>query len=106
MNCVVVSKWSNGFAVAAIVGVDGHVERDELESLATRQLELLGEDPARDGLLRTPHHVAGSMTWLTRGHGLDVADVVNGALFDEPHANMVLVRPLVSVLSSNQFTCA
>jgi GTP cyclohydrolase I len=74
--------------------VDQHVERGEFESLVTRQLELLGEDPTRDGLVRTPHRVAESMTWLTRGYGMQVADVVNGALFDETHENMVLVRDI------------
>lgn len=74
--------------------VDQHAEHEELESLVTRQLELLGEDPNRNGLLRTPHRVAESMSWLTRGYGMQVAEVVNGALFDETHENMVLVRDI------------
>ena len=67
---------------------------DELESVVHRQLELIGEDPARDGLLRTPHRVAESLRWLTRGYEMDVAEVVNGAVFAEAHENMVLVRDI------------
>ena len=58
---------------------------DELESVVHRQLELIGEDPARNGLLRTPHRVAESLRWLTRGYEMDVAEVVNGAVFAEAH---------------------
>jgi GTP cyclohydrolase I len=65
---------------------------DELERVVQRQLELLGEDPTRDGLVRTPHRVAESLRWLTRGYEMDVAEVVNGAVFAEAHENMVLVR--------------
>ena len=67
---------------------------DELESVVHRQLELIGEDPARNGLLRTPHRVAESLRWLTRGYEMDVAEVVNGAVFAEAHENMVLVRDI------------
>jgi GTP cyclohydrolase I len=68
--------------------------QDELESLVHRQLELIGEDPARDGLVRTPHRVAESLRWLTRGYEMDVAEVVNGAVFAEEHENMVMVRDI------------
>jgi GTP cyclohydrolase I len=67
---------------------------DELEHLVHRQLELLGEDAERDGLLRTPHRVAESLRWLTRGYEMSVEDVVNGAVFEEAHENMVLVRDI------------
>ncbi|HEX6065648.1 MAG TPA: GTP cyclohydrolase I FolE [Longimicrobiales bacterium] len=64
----------------------------ELASLVHRQLTLLGEDPGREGLLRTPERVATSLSWLTRGYREDVNDVVNGAIFEEQHESMVLVR--------------
>jgi GTP cyclohydrolase I len=67
---------------------------DEMESLVRRQLELLGEDPVRDGLLRTPHRVGVSLRWLTRGYGMDVRKVVNGAVFKAKHENMVMVRDI------------
>jgi GTP cyclohydrolase I len=66
---------------------------DEFRDLVRRQIELLGEDPDRQGLLRTPHRVATSLAWLTRGYEMDVQHVVNGALFDSEGAtNMVMVR--------------
>ena len=67
---------------------------DELERLVRRQLELLGEDPDREGLQRTPARVARSLAWLTRGHDLDVRDVVGDAVFEEAHEHMVMVRDI------------
>src|SRR5512140_1631806 len=58
------------------------------------QLALLGEDPAREGLLKTPDRVATAMEWLTRGYGQTAADVVGDAVFAEEHTNMVLVRDI------------
>ena len=66
----------------------------ELHELVRRQLALLGEDPARQGLLDTPRRVADSLRWLTRGYALDVRAVIGGALFEEAHENMVLVRDI------------
>jgi GTP cyclohydrolase I len=62
--------------------------------LVRRQLELLGEDPARQGLVRTPERVETAMEWLTRGYSLTPADVIGDALFEEEHHNMVLVRDI------------
>lgn len=68
---------------------------DEFRDLVRRQLELLGEDPDRDGLERTPQRVATSLAWLTRGYEMDVQHVVGGALFDaEGASNMVMVRDI------------
>ena len=66
----------------------------EFEGLVRRQLEMLGEDPARDGLLKTPSRVAKSMAWLTRGYDLDVRQVIGDAMFEESHENMVMVRDI------------
>ena len=67
---------------------------DELATLVRRQLELVGEDPGREGLLKTPARVAASLKWLTRGYDLDVADVVGDAIFEEKHDNMIMVRDI------------
>ena len=66
----------------------------EFEGLVRRQLELLGEDPERDGLLKTPSRVAKSMAWLTRGYDLDARQVIGDAMFEESHENMVMVRDI------------
>ena len=66
----------------------------ELAALVQRQLELLGEDPRREGLLRTPDRVSRALEWLTRGYALDVDEVVGDAVFEEPHENMIMVRDI------------
>jgi len=62
--------------------------------LVREQLRLVGEDPDRDGLLRTPERVEKAMRFLTRGYGLSVEDVIRGAIFDENHHNMVIVKDI------------
>jgi GTP cyclohydrolase I len=64
------------------------------EELVREMLVRLGEDPARQGLLKTPERVATSLTWLTRGHGMGVRDVLGDALFDEDHHDMVIVKDI------------
>jgi GTP cyclohydrolase I len=66
----------------------------ELASLVRRQLELLGENVEREGLLATPERVAKSLAWLTRGYDSDVRDVVGDAVFAEAHEQMVMVRDI------------
>ena len=66
----------------------------ELEALVRRQLELLGEDPDRPGLERTPARVAKSLEWLTRGYGESVEDVIGSGVFEEAHESMVMVRDI------------
>src|SRR5881397_2387653 len=65
---------------------------NDLESLVHSQLRLLGEDPARDGLLQTPARVAKSLAFLTSGYGEDPRRTVNGAIFDDDSEQMVMVR--------------
>src|ERR1035437_2887804 len=60
----------------------------------TRLLARLAEDPAREGLVRTPERVARSMRFLLSGYDLNVDNVVNGAVFSEPYKEMVLVRDI------------
>jgi GTP cyclohydrolase I len=57
-------------------------------------IEALGEDPTRQGLVKTPNRVEASLRWLTRGYHHTVAEVVGRAIYDEPHENMILVRDI------------
>lgn len=57
-------------------------------------LECIGEDPNREGLLKTPERFAQAMMWMTRGYEERLADVINDAVFAEDHDEMVLVREI------------
>jgi GTP cyclohydrolase IA len=75
------------------------VEAPLLDSLSTQDLyrELLvriGEDPTRDGLLRTPERMEKSMKFLTRGYAMNVTDVLHEALFDVDYDEMVIVKDI------------
>ena len=65
---------------------------DPIAGQVHSMLAALGEDPARQGLVRTPDRVAASLRWLTRGYHETARDVVGDALFDEDHDGMILVR--------------
>jgi GTP cyclohydrolase IA len=64
------------------------------EELLRETLRRLGEDPAREGLRRTPERMEKSLQWLTRGYDLSVEQVIGDALFTEEHHNMVLVKDI------------
>jgi GTP cyclohydrolase I len=66
----------------------------EFQALVRRMLAELGENPERNGLLKTPERVEKSLRWLTRGYGLSVHDAIGDAVFDEDHHNMVLVKDI------------
>jgi GTP cyclohydrolase I len=75
--------------------VETSSSNEEFRQLVRRQLELMGEDPDREGLLRTPHRVAASLAWLTRGYEMDVHQVIGRGVFDaEGASNMVMVRDI------------
>lgn len=81
-------------ATPAAAAADDDEAAAEYRRLVRAQLGLVGEDPDRDGLLRTPERVEKAMRWLTRGYGLSVEDVIRGAIFDEDHHNMVIVKDI------------
>jgi GTP cyclohydrolase IA len=81
--------------LAAAVPESGEaLDAEDFQDLVRRMLAGLGEDPAREGLLKTPERVEKSLKWLTRGHGMSVRDVIGDAIFDEGHHNMVLVSDI------------
>jgi GTP cyclohydrolase I len=65
-----------------------------LEGAVSGILHAIGEDPNREGLLKTPERVAKSLAFLTSGASKTMADVLNGAVFTEDYDQMVLVKDI------------
>ncbi len=83
---------SDGLSAARAVQVDS--SEMQLRDLIRRQIELLGEDPERQGLVRTPERVARSLRWLLQGYETEISDVVGDGIFEEAHDEMVLVKDI------------
>ena len=72
-----------------------HETTDEkFQGIVKEMLEILGEDPSREGLQRTPERVARSLKYLTQGYQVDVKEVLNDAIFKEPYDEMVIVKDI------------
>ncbi len=69
-------------------------KEQEFEQLVSRMLELLGEDPQREGLQKTPSRVAKALGFLTEGYHQDPKEILNQALFSTSNDEMVLVRDI------------
>jgi GTP cyclohydrolase I len=69
-------------------------EHGEFEDLIRRELELVGEDPEREGLVSTPRRVARAMKFLTQGYSSSAEEVVGKGIFKEEHDNMIMVRDI------------
>ena len=66
----------------------------ELAAHVKAILELIGEDPEREGLLKTPERVAKAWQFLTQGYGQDGETIVQSAVFNEPYSQMVLIKDI------------
>ena len=66
--------------------------QQELQAITTRLLELVGEDPNREGLLRTPLRVAKALETLTSGYEMSVETIVNNAIFSEQYDEIVSIK--------------
>jgi GTP cyclohydrolase I len=67
---------------------------DSLEAAVSQILTLIGEDPSREGLLRTPYRVARALRFMTKGYSEDPKEVINGALFTEDYQEMIVLKDL------------
>jgi len=83
-----------GHYAASLDGAENEVYDAEFEALVRKMLERVGEDPAREGLKRTPLRVAKAMDYLTSGYNQSVADVVSNAVFKENGKEMVVVKDI------------
>lgn len=70
------------------------VDDPRMEERLREIIEMLGEDPRRQGLERTPRRVARSLRFLTSGYQQDLDEVLNGAMFDVTYDEMVIVRDI------------
>lgn len=80
----------------------GYIKEERYDEETTRQiaghvreiLKLIGEDPDREGLLKTPERVAKAMQFLTQGYEQSDETIIKSALFDEEYQQMVLVKDI------------
>ncbi|HEV2418910.1 MAG TPA: GTP cyclohydrolase I FolE [Terriglobia bacterium] len=70
------------------------VDDPRMEGRLREIIEMLGEDPRRQGLERTPRRVARSLRFLTSGYQQDLDEVLNDAMFDVTYDEMVIVRDI------------
>lgn len=82
--------------------LDGYIKIDKyntekvgrIAAHYTDILECLGEDPKREGLVKTPERVAKALQFLTHGYDIDAAEVLRGAMFEEDYSQMVVVKDI------------
>ncbi|QEC76939.1 GTP cyclohydrolase I FolE [Mucilaginibacter ginsenosidivorax] len=82
--------------------IDGYTKIDRynpqlIENLSAHYLDVLkqiGENPQREGLLKTPERIAKAMLFLTHGYDLDAKSILNSAMFKEEYSQMVIVKDI------------
>ena len=68
--------------------------KNRVEEIYHALLQELGENPEREGLIRTPHRAAEAMRYMTRGYHQNLEEIVNGAIFHTASDDMVIVRDI------------
>jgi len=74
--------------------MDRKVDTESIADMMRKTLLKIGEDPTREGLVRTPDRAEKALRFLTSGYQMDVASIVNGALFSEKCDEMVVVKDI------------
>lgn len=67
---------------------------DEIKTNYLSILENIGEDPSRNGILKTPERAAKAMQFLTQGYDMDPQKILLGAMFEEEYDDMVLIKDI------------
>ena len=92
------STASTASAVVAVPSASSSTGADDklqmMEKACRTILECIGEDPEREGLLKTPTRWAKALLFMTQGYSLTCQQVTNGAVFSEHHNGMVVVRDI------------
>lgn len=74
--------------------VDDEAKIAKMAAAVKTLLECIGEDPDREGLVKTPQRMAKALLYNTKGYGQSLEDVLNDAVFEEDHDEMVIVRDI------------
>jgi len=77
-----------------LLATESNPVQDELAKHYSEILRLLGEDPQREGLLKTPKRIAKAMQFLTYGYEIDPGEVLKSAMFKEDYRQMVIVKDI------------
>lgn len=85
-------QWMEEVDEVAQAETNGEARNAELEATVRRLLELIGEDPEREGLRRTPLRVARALETLTSGYSMSVEKILNNAVFQEDYNEIVSVK--------------
>ncbi len=70
------------------------MNEERVAQLVRELLIEIGEDPSRDGLVKTPQRVAKSMAFLTRGYQMDPKEIINNAVFESEANNMIITKDI------------
>jgi len=94
-NASAVSKQQRGAGEkSSIIQFQSKSARNTIASHMREVLKDLGEDPEREGLVRTPERAEKALKYLTSGYSADIQEIVNGALFDVQYDEVVIVRDI------------
>lgn len=89
-----VEDCNDPLALAADLFCEEEMDLDTIEASVKHILEAIGEDVDREGLIKTPHRVAGSYEELLAGYRMDPKALINEAIFDVAYDEMVIVRDI------------